>query len=151
MPTTLVSQPRQFDTKILLVDNNANGLKARKSVLEEHGYKITSANDGEEALAKFGSQKFDLVITSRRMARMDGLQLISHLRAAGATVPIILITGYATTLGFNEANTGADVVIQKNENEVMQLVRAVARLLRSAPARKKAATETRVKAKRKAV
>src|SRR6516165_5975736 len=93
--------------RILLVDNNTNGLKARKAVLEEHGYHITIA-DGEEAFAKFSQQKFDLVITGRRMAHADGLKLISQLREIAANVPIILISGYANTLGLTEESTGED-------------------------------------------
>jgi CheY-like chemotaxis protein len=137
-------------TRILLVDDNSNGLKARKTVLEEHGYRITTANGGEDALAQFSPQKFDLVITGRRMARMDGIELISRLRAAAANMPIILISGYANTLGLNEQNTGADAVIQKSANEVVHLLRAVARLVRSRTPRKTASSETRAKAKRKA-
>jgi CheY-like chemotaxis protein len=122
--------------RILLVDNNTNGLKARKAVLEEHGYSITLAG-GDDALAQFSKQKFDLVITGRRMTRADdGLELISGLREASPNVPIILISGYANTLGLTEANTGADAVIQKSANEVTHLVRTVARLLRSKPTRK---------------
>ena len=126
--------------RILLVDNNSNGLKARKAVLEEHGYEITIA-DGEHALERFSQQKFDLVITGRRMAPADGLELICGLRKAAPHVPIILISGYANTLGLTEENTGADAVIQKCANEVNHLVRTVARLLRPKPTRKPPSSE----------
>ena len=43
---------------------------------------------------------------------------------------MILISGFTDTLGLNEANTGADVVIQKSSHEVSHLVRSVNRLLR---------------------
>jgi CheY-like chemotaxis protein len=71
----------------------------------------------------------DLVITDYRMSPMDGLELIAHLRKHGFDNPIILLSGFAETLGMRSENTGADVVIQKSSNEVANLVRHTRRLL----------------------
>lgn len=116
--------------RILLVDDNANGLSARQSVLAELGHRITTASSGAEALEQFAHHKFDLVITDYRMPRMDGLELIAQLREKSPEMPVILISGYVDALGLSEATTGADVVIQKSANEVGHLVRSVGRLLR---------------------
>ena len=121
---------------ILLVDDNSNGLKARKAVLEELGYKIVTASNGCEALDLFAPKKFELVVTDYKMPRMDGLELIVSLRKREPDLPIILISGFVDTLGLNEENTKADVVIQKSAHEVGHLTRAVSRLLRPKPARK---------------
>lgn len=127
--------PRKSSThavpaRILLVDDNAQGLRARKQVLEELGYVITTASGGEDALEHFTRQKFDLVVTDYKMPRMDGLELIARLRKRVPDLPIVLISGYVDALGLSEENTHADAVIQKSANEVSHLVRAVARLLR---------------------
>ena len=52
------------------------------------------AQDGAEALKKFAQGKFDIVLTDINMPVLDGLKLISHLRAddANAQVPIVVIT-----------------------------------------------------------
>jgi CheY-like chemotaxis protein len=136
--------------RILLVDDNVHGLSARKSVLEELGHKIATASSGEEALERLVGDPFDLVVTDYKMQSMDGLELIVRLRKQSPDLPIILISGFVDSLGLSEANTGADVVIQKSANEVSHLVRAVGRLLRRKPGRKPAGSET-VKAKRKTV
>lgn len=122
--------------RILLVDDNRLGLIARKSVLEDLGYRITTAAEGQEAFDRFGRDKFDLIITDYKMPNMNGLQLIERIRQTAVDLPIILISGYAEALGMNEANTGADVVISKSASEVPQLIRSVNRLLRR-PALKK--------------
>jgi CheY-like chemotaxis protein len=133
--------------RILLVDDNANGLAARKSVLEELGYSIVTCTSGADALEQFTSHDpFDLVVTDYKMPRMDGLELIGRLRKHTPGLPIVLISGYVDTLGMNEASTGADVVIQKSANEVSHLIRAVNRLLRRKPVK---AQSTQLKAKRK--
>ena len=66
--------------RILLVDDNQAGLAARKSVLEEIGYKVTTAVSGHEGLDCFGREAFDLVITDYKMPRMNGIELIERVR-----------------------------------------------------------------------
>ena len=139
--------------RILVVDDNANGLAARRSVLEELGHRIATACCGVDALALFEEQKFDLVVTDYKMPRMDGLELIAKIRAVRPELPIILISGFADTLGLDEESTGADAVIQKSANEVSHLMRAVNRLLRKRVASRKPAAAQRsdAHAKRKSV
>jgi FixJ family two-component response regulator len=74
---------------------------------------------------------------------MNGVEFITRLRKQNPTVSVILISGFTDTLGLNEANTGADVVIQKSSHEVSHLVRSVNRLLRKRqqPARKPPASQ----------
>jgi CheY-like chemotaxis protein len=145
--------PSSAQARILLVDDNANGLCARKSVLEELGHRISTAASGAEAIEQFGSHKFDLVVTDYKMPRMDGLELIKRLRKQAPGLPIVLISGYVDTLGLNESTTGADVVIQKSSHEVSHLVRSVSRLLRRKTAGKKPvqAQNAAPKVKRKSV
>ena len=114
---------------ILLVDDNRDGVIARRSVLEELGYRVVTAGCGSDALKSIEDGSFDLVITDYRMSPVNGLELISGLRKNGYQNPIILLTGFAESLGLRPENTGADVVIMKSANEVANLVRHTKRLL----------------------
>jgi len=116
--------------RILIVDDNSLGLAARRSVLEELGYKVFTSNSPHDALELCGKQRFDLVITDYKMPKMNGVEFIGRLRKLHPVVGVILISGFTDTLGLNEANTGADVIIQKSSNEVSHLIRAVNRLMR---------------------
>ncbi|MBZ5606409.1 MAG: response regulator [Acidobacteriia bacterium] len=116
--------------RILLVDDNANGLSARRCVLEELGHRIATASSATEALEQLAGHRFDLMVTDYKMPRMDGVELIARVRKQTPGMPVILISGFVDSLGLSEANTGADVVIQKSANEVSHLVRSVGRLLR---------------------
>ena len=133
---------------ILLVDDNSHGLIARKAVLEEIGYKVSTAKSGEEALQLYAERKFDVVVTDFKMPKMNGIELIQEIRKSDSQARIILLSGFVELLGLNEKSTGADVVISKSSGEVGNLVRAVSRLLirrvekkppssQKAPARKK--------------
>lgn len=104
---------------------------ARKTFLEEAGYEITAHSNPEEGLAAFQNSSFDVLITDFRMPRLNGRQLIAEVRRMKPDMSIILISGMVDALGLNEQNTGADVVIPKNNTEVTHLTRAVARLLRT--------------------
>lgn len=116
-------------TNILLVDDNAHGVLARRTVLEELGYEVTSAASGAEALELASQREFDLIVTDYRMPGMDGVALIGALRAREFDKPIILLSGFVRHLGFTNQTTRADFVLQKSSNETEQLVRAVKRLL----------------------
>ncbi len=116
--------------RILLIDDNHCGLLVRKTLLEESGHEITVANTPEDGLEAFATSPFDLVITDYRMPRMNGKQVIAEIRKTNPEIPVILISGVVEVLGLNEQNTGADIVVAKNNTEVVHLTRAVARLLR---------------------
>jgi len=115
-------------SRILLVDNNARGLTARKVILADHGYDITTALSGEEAWEIFQQQHFDLVVTDLRMGAMDGLELIRRIRGTQSPVRIILLSGYIECLGLTAETSGADELINKSNKEVPELLRAIRKL-----------------------
>ena len=121
-----------FRARILIVDDNRMGLVARKHVLEEVGHEVSIAQNAHEALARFRSEAYDVVVTDFKMPQMTGVDLIRDMRAVNPEVPIVLISGFTDALGLDEETTGADAVIQKSHAEVQTLVRTVTRLLNKA-------------------
>jgi CheY-like chemotaxis protein len=122
--------------KILLVDDNPDGLLVRRLLLEELGLEVETALNGEEGLRRFEGGRFDVVVTDYRMPRMDGIEMIRRIRAQNAAARIILLSGFVEPLGLNESNTGADAVIAKTSGEPAMLARSVKRLLNRMPPRK---------------
>ena len=141
MSSLISSKPPAGAIRILLVDDNQLGLTARRSVLEELGYRITTASSAHEALDALASGAYDLMITDYKMPKMNGKELIERVRKQSPPIPVILLSGFVDALGLNEESTGADVVLQKSANEVAHLVRTVKRLLNRKPPRKPAAVE----------
>jgi DNA-binding response OmpR family regulator len=76
---------------ILLVDDEEAVQKLLAYPLEHEGYRVLQARDGEEALARFGSEKVDLVVLDIMLPRLDGLEVCRRLRAH-SSVPIIMLT-----------------------------------------------------------
>src|SRR5215467_7939513 len=125
-----ISPPTGKETlRILLVDDNNHGLIARKAVLEEVGYQVSTAKNGDEALELYTARKFDLVVTDYKMPKMNGVELIAQIRKSDADARVILLSGFVEPLGLDEKSTGADVVISKSSGEVGNLVRSAYRLL----------------------
>jgi two-component system sensor histidine kinase/response regulator len=128
---------------VLLVDDSKDGLLVRRALLEEQGFDVTVALNGEEGLKLCEGRAFDVVVTSHRMPVMGGLELICRLRALKPLIPIVLLSGIAEPLGLSQENTGADAVIAKNSNEPGALVRWVKRLISRGPTRKPTGSQRR--------
>jgi CheY-like chemotaxis protein len=143
-PSKTEAQARVF--RILLIDDNRNGLLCRKSVLAEHGYDVDAYSSPVEALRRFQEQSYDLVITDYRMPKINGTELIAEIRSIRPAIPVILISGVVDVLGLDEKTTGANTVIPKSSTEVTHLIRAAKRLLETPVPRKPVRSATTKKA-----
>jgi CheY-like chemotaxis protein len=126
--------------RILLVDDNRDGLLIRRHLLEEQGYSVEVAPGGEEGFEIYQASAFDVLVTDYRMPRMNGVDLIQRIRAIAADARIVLLSGFVEPLGLTEANTGADAVIAKSANEPTHLLRAIKRLLNMSRVKRKPPT-----------
>lgn len=79
---------------ILAVDDSSSMRQMVAFTLKGAGHQVVEAADGQEALNKAKSQKFDLVITDVNMPVMDGITFIRHLRgeASYKFTPMLMLT-----------------------------------------------------------
>ena len=79
---------------ILIVDDNPDKLGLLEAAFSLAGYNVTTATDGDEALAAIESYQPDLVITDVMMPRMNGYELAQRIRANPLTkfIPVIMQT-----------------------------------------------------------
>jgi diguanylate cyclase (GGDEF)-like protein len=84
----------ESESNILVVDDNPDKLYLLESALKLAGYRVTTATDGDEALAAIESYQPDLVITDVMMPRMNGYELAQQIRANPRTkfIPVIMQT-----------------------------------------------------------
>ncbi|MBS1961192.1 MAG: sigma-54-dependent Fis family transcriptional regulator [Bdellovibrionales bacterium] len=80
--------------RILLVDDDIQGLATTKKILEHAGFAVGTAEDGQVAIERVRKEEFDLVISDVRMPRMTGLEFLSALRHSGKSIPVVLMTAY---------------------------------------------------------
>lgn len=77
---------------ILVVDDDKNTRRLLRAVLEAEHYTVTTACDGEEALAVLDQEHIDLAILDIMMPHMDGYEFTSLLRAEQNDLPILMVT-----------------------------------------------------------
>lgn len=65
-------------------------------MLKRAGYAVTSAMDGEEAIAFLNKEIFDLVITDLRMPKLDGMEVLKAVKSASPETVVLIITAFAT-------------------------------------------------------
>ncbi|MCM2394278.1 response regulator transcription factor [Streptomyces albipurpureus] len=82
--------------RILIVDDEPAVREALQRSLAFEGYATEMAIDGIDALAKAESYAPDLIVLDIQMPRMDGLTAARRIRAAGSTVPILMLTARDT-------------------------------------------------------
>jgi twitching motility two-component system response regulator PilH len=80
--------------KILIVDDSATNRHALSEILRRHGYQISLAQTGKEAIEKAAAEKPDMILMDVVMPDMDGYQATRTLTRDEATkgIPIILCT-----------------------------------------------------------
>ena len=119
---------------IALVDDDRNILTSVSMALEAEGFKVRTYNDGAEALRGIASSPVDLAILDIKMPRMDGMELLGHLRQK-SNLPVIFLTSkddeVDEVLGLR---MGADDYITKpfSQRLLIERIRSLLRRERSA-------------------
>jgi signal transduction histidine kinase len=83
-----------IDRRVLLVDDEAGIRKVLGIALEDSGYAVTTAENGEEALRLFREMNPSIVLTDIKMPDMDGIELLQHIKAESPDTEVIMFTGH---------------------------------------------------------
>jgi DNA-binding response OmpR family regulator len=86
-----VKTPSHDAATILLVDDEDAVQKLLTYPLEQEGFRVLQARDGEEALLRFEAEHVDLVVLDLMLPKLDGLEVCRRLRSR-SSVPIIMLT-----------------------------------------------------------
>jgi len=79
---------------ILCIDDHWNGLIGRKMLLEQSGYEVLEATDGDDGLKLFRSQPVDAVVLDYQMPGMMGDVVAAKMKRINSNVPIMLLSAY---------------------------------------------------------
>lgn len=121
--------------KILVVDDEKLLVKGIKYNLEQEGYKVITAFDGEEALHLAHDESIDLILLDLMLPKMDGLTVCRSVRAF-SDVPIIMLTAKSEDIDkILGLEYGADDYITKpfNIREVTSRIKAILRRVAPKP------------------
>ena len=123
-----------MSSSILLIEDDALLAESIEDLLEEEGYSVTCAVNGEEALELTYEQNFDLYLVDINLPLLDGITLLKELRNADDTTPAIFLTSHTKKEKLKEgfASGGDDYITKPFDNEEL-LLRIEALLRRTRP------------------
>ncbi len=81
---------------LLCIDDNQSSLNICKIVLEDFGYKVSTASSAREGLEIFASHVIDAVILDYQMPEMNGELVAAQMRRTKPQVPILMLSGWAS-------------------------------------------------------
>lgn len=89
--------------KIVVIEDEKNLREILKMLLEEEGYEVYCARDGNEGLELLSRDIFDLIITDIKMPGVDGFTVLRKAQDISPGTPVIMITAFGTTESAIEA------------------------------------------------
>ena len=89
-----VESLKKIHKRVLVVDDDSAILDILDQYMKIIGLDVVAVASGEEALAAFKRNQFDIVISDIKMAHMDGLTLLAEIKRMDPEVLFIVITGY---------------------------------------------------------
>ncbi|MBT1071648.1 response regulator transcription factor [Pelotalea chapellei] len=84
--------------RILVVEDEESLLKLETILLTVKGYEVTGAVDGNDALVKLASARFDLVLLDIMLPDIDGFEVCRRIKASPSwsTIPVVMLTAKKT-------------------------------------------------------
>lgn len=116
--------------RILLAEDERSLSRAVVALLEKHNYSADAVYDGEEALDYLEAGNYDALILDIMMPKLDGLEVLRRLRAAGNPIPVLLLTARSEIEDkVTGLDTGANDYLTKpfSTEEFMARIRAITR------------------------
>lgn len=101
--------------KILLIDDNKGIREVFAALLENRGYEVVLADNGEKGIMMMESGNFEAVLTDREMPKMLGEEVVRYIKMNYPGTKVILMSGNLDTQVTAVARAaGADLVIMKS-------------------------------------
>ena len=100
-------------TKILVVDDNDFIRIGVSKMLSCLGYRVSSADSGENGLRIFLKNEFDIVLSDYEMPGMDGVALACSVKKCSPRTRVVIMTGAGKESVFSRKSTAVDEVISK--------------------------------------
>lgn len=116
--------------KILIVEDRASLRRLLVHALEEEGYDVTAAADGEDGIQALEKAAFDLVLTDLKLPRANGLDVVRASRRRQPRAKVVVLTAYGTVANAVEAmKEGAADFLEKplELDDLSALVRSLIR------------------------
>jgi len=111
---SMISGQTSAAGSVLIIDDEAEIRESLQTLLEMEGFKVDTANTGEEGLSQIGDRTFDLILLDLALPGRDGMDILADIHANDSRLPVIMITAYGTVENAVRAmQSGAANFVQK--------------------------------------
>jgi CheY-like chemotaxis protein len=97
MSVSVLNPLSSHNPVVLCVDDDLPGLRLRKIILEQSGFKVITASDGAVALSMLEHMSVDIAVLDFEMPGMDGASLAASIQERFC-IPIVILSGFTGTL-----------------------------------------------------
>ena len=114
------------NARIIIIDDDKSIRQVLKTILEQEGYTVDTAETGKEAILKTNEKAYNLALIDMRLPDIEGIDLILKIKDTTPRMRKIIVTGYPTIQNAMEAvNRQADAFILKpfDVERVLQTIR----------------------------
>jgi DNA-binding NtrC family response regulator len=114
---------------ILVVDDEEALRTVLSSELVNEGYDVNTAADGDDAVRELGKKHYDLVLLDIKMPRLNGFEVLKHIKENHAKTKVVMLTGFADLKNAIESKKlGADDFVSK-PYDLVDLLTTIERVL----------------------
>jgi DNA-binding NtrC family response regulator len=114
---------------ILVVDDEEALRSVLSNELINEGYEVRTASDGDEAIAELDRTQFDLVLLDIKMPRVNGFEVLKHIKERPSRTKVVMLTGFADLKNAIESKKlGADDFVSK-PYDLVDLLTTIERVL----------------------
>jgi PAS domain S-box-containing protein len=122
-PAKAQEEPRGGTETILVAEDEEALCRLAQSILQELGYKVLVARDGQEAVDLFAAHRgrIDLMLLDVIMPRLGGWEAFEQIRKLGGTRPAIFMTGYSSEKVQSQPSAAAGAVVMEKPYTIQAL------------------------------
>ena len=112
----IVYTKKEGPLTLLLIDDNTDLRDSLNDVFTMEGYKVLECDNGKDTLELLKTIEPDIAIVDLRMPRMNGIEVIKHMKVINPHIKSIILTAYPSlSSAIDAVNLGVNGYVQKSE------------------------------------
>jgi len=126
----LIDELLQEKTLILVVDDQFGDRETLKAILEDRGYRVTTAADGAEAIRIVKEKHYDIIFLDVKLPGMDGVETFEQVKQIDPRAVVIMMTGYTEEELVRKAISGGAYTCLYKPFDMEKVITLVAEIAR---------------------
>ncbi|MCK5688263.1 response regulator [Myxococcota bacterium] len=127
-PDDSSEQALRFRGRALVVEDDETQRELFESILQQYGFETDGVGDGEQALSQIAAADYSLMLLDQAMPKLTGIEVLSQMRAAKNTIPVIMISGYGISAAMAGDRIDNYTIVLTKPIDVDELLGAIKRL-----------------------